>query len=150
MRDDEASYLSTFSTLHEARSVVPEEQPLNQQCAEACMLSLSSLWSLKLFLNVDWPEVHLFVDNSAAGFMPFRFKATVGQVFQQPLLQRLLYFLPGCLLIVVHPHLGVGVANCADPVSRLWSIGDGDRMLVVCRWRAGASAVAVVVGQAGG
>ena len=54
--------LGLFSMDVGSRSVVPAEQPPNQQCAEAAAL----LWGLKLILNVGVREAHLFGDNAAA------------------------------------------------------------------------------------
>ena len=65
-----------FSMDPGSRSVVPREQPPNQQCAEARAV----LWGLKFILTVGIREAHLFGDNAAALVQFLRCKASVGRV----------------------------------------------------------------------
>ena len=76
--------LGLFSMDVGSRSVVPAEEPPNQQCAEAPAL----LWGLKLILNVGVRQAHLFGDNAAAVVQFLRCKAKVGRKFQRSVLKR--------------------------------------------------------------
>ena len=105
-----------------SRSVVPAEQPPNQQCAEAAAL----LWGLKLILNVGVRGAHLFGDNAAALVQFLRCKAKVGRKFQQSVLKRFRYLWASCPGFTVYMHWVRGSHNPADPISRLCDNFNGD------------------------
>ena len=114
--------LGLFSMDVGSRSVVPAEQPPNQQCAEAAAL----LWGLKLILNVGVREAHLFGDNAAALVQFLRCKAKVGRKFQQSILKRFRYLWASCPGFTVYMHWVRGSHNPADPISRLSDNFNGD------------------------
>ena len=114
--------LGLFSMDVGSRSVVPAEQPPNQQCAEAAAL----LWGLKLILNVGVREAHLFGDNAAALVQFLRCKAKVGRKFQQSVLKRFRYLWASCPGFTVYMHWVRGSHNPADPISRLCDNFNGD------------------------
>ena len=98
-----------------SRSAVPPEQPPNKQCAEAPAV----LWGLKFILNVGVCEAHLFGDNAAALVQLLRCKASVGRVYQQPLLKCFTYLWASCPGFTVYIHRVRVAVNPADPISRL-------------------------------
>ena len=105
-----------------SRSVVPAEQPPNQQCAEAAAL----LWGLKLILNVGVREAHLFGDNAAALVQFLRCKAKVGCKFQQSVLKCFRYLWASCPGFTVYMRWVRGSHTPADPISRLCDNFNGD------------------------
>ena len=117
--------LGLFSMDVGSRSVVPAEQPPNQQCAEAAAL----LWGLKLILNVGVREAHLFGDNAAALVQFLRCKAKVGRKFQQSVLKRFRYLWASCPGFTVYIPPVRGSHNPADPISRLCDNFNGDPRL---------------------
>ena len=114
--------LGLFSMGVGSRSVVPAEQPPNQQCPEAAAL----LSGLKLKLNVGVREAHLFGDNEAALVQFLRCKAKVGRKFQQSVLKRFRYLWASCPGFTVYMHWVRGSHNHADPISRLCDNFNGD------------------------
>ena len=99
-RDGGVYHLGLFSLGLGSKSAVPPEQPLNQQCAEARVLS----WGLKFILNRRSCEVNWFGDSAAALVQFLRSKASVGRVCHQRLLKTFRYIWAPCPRFTVYCH----------------------------------------------